>query len=104
MESIAREFAQLLIMILEFYLLIMGSYNKRCYSHGSYERGFLQPWLVTTRGLKTGGSYNKESYIRGFLQPGFLQSGVLHVQPGLVTSKSLTTKGSYNHGFLQQGL
>ena len=97
----------------------MDSYNKGCYSHwsynqGSYEKGFLQPWLVTrrglltkssynrgftneiltTRGLKTGGSYNKESYIRGFLQPDFLQSGVLHVQPGLDTSRSRTTRGS----------
>ena len=56
-------------------------------AQGSYNQGFLQPVLLTTRGLTTRGRTSRGSYKQGFLQPLVLQPGVL------------TTGGLKNEGF-----
>ena len=58
-----------------------GSYNLGC-----YKKGFLQPGLLTTRGLTT-----------RFLQPGLLRTR------GLTTSRSYN-QGSYDQGFIGPGV
>ena len=52
------------------------------YKQGSYNQRFLKPGVLTRIG-----SYNKGSHNQGFLQPGVLQSGFL-------TTRGLTTRDS----------
>ena len=69
---------------------------------GSYNQGFLQTEVLTTRDLKTRGSYSKGSFNQGFLLPRVLQPGVLTLigsfkksvsNPGFLTTTSLLTRG-----------
>ena len=63
------------------------------WAQGSYNQCFLEPGVLTTKGLTTSGlttrgSYNQWSYNQGFLHPGVLQ-------PGILTTRDLTTRDSY---------
>ena len=72
------------LLVTYVYIYIPTALLTILYSIIIFKQAFLQPGVLTTRGLTTRGSY-----IQRFLQPGVLQ-------PGVLISRGLTTRGSYN--------